>query len=468
MALSVFDTKLREKVKLTPQSGNEIRMYTCGPTVYDFAHIGNLRTYVFEDILRRTIKYFGMGVYQVMNLTDVDDKTIRRANERKLKLADFTQIYKDAFFKDLEALGIERAEKYPSATDHIDDMKKMIQTLIDQDVAYVAGDGNVFFRISSFPHYGALSHLCLDELKGGASQRVNADEYEKEAVCDFVLWKAYDKERDGDVKWQAPWGEGRPGWHIECSAMALALLGETIDLHVGGVDNIFPHHENEIAQSESCTHKVFARHWMHSSHLIVDGKKMSKSLGNFYTFRDLEKLGYSGREVRYMLMATHYRMQLNFTMDGLKGARNSLERLDDFVRRVQSLKGEDLVNIDEILSSVEGEFRGYLGDDLNISGALAALFGFVRTINSLCDSGQIGARASKNIMAFLQSIDCVLGVLLKQEVSVPKRILEALKERESARRSKNWALADKLRDEIYIAGFVIEDGDEGPRVKPSR
>lgn len=468
MKLRIYDTKLRAKVDLVPHKGNQILLYTCGPTVYDFAHIGNLRTYVFEDILRRTIKYFGMGIRQVMNLTDVDDKTIRRANERGLKLADFTQKYKDAFFEDLAALGIEKAEVYPSATDYIDDMKKMIQKLIDQDFAYVASDGNVFFRISSFPSYGALSHLCLDELKGGASNRVNADEYEKETISDFVLWKAYDKGRDGDVRWASPWGEGRPGWHIECSAMALALLGETIDLHVGGIDNMFPHHENEIAQSEACTHKVFARHWMHSAHLIVNGKKMSKSLGNFYTFRDLEKLGYSGREVRYMLLATHYRMQLNFTMDGLMAARNALERIDDFVYRVKSLKGDDQLDVSDLLSDVDQEFRTLLADDLNTSGALSALFGFIRKVNSLCDLGQIGEAGGKKIFAFLQQMDCVIGVLPTEKIEVPKRISEALQERNEARRLKNWALADRLRDEIYAAGFVIEDGDEGPRVKPAR
>jgi cysteinyl-tRNA synthetase len=340
--LKFYNTETREKEEIFPSNGRIIRMYTCGPTVYNFAHIGNFRTYVFEDLLRRTIKFFGFSIQQAMNLTDVDDKTIKGALEKKITLNAFTQPFKEAFFEDLKTMGIESVEHYPQATDYIPEMIAMIQTLIEKGLAYRGHDESIYFAIAKFPSYGRLSHLHLNALKAGASQRVAVDEYDKENISDFVLWKAYDPVRDGDIFWESPFGKGRPGWHIECSAMAMRLLGETIDIHVGGVDNMFPHHENEIAQSEGYSSCKFVKHWLHSEHLLVDHKKMSKSLGNFYTLRDLLKAGYTGRQVRYMLLHTHYRTPLNFTLAGLDAAAQTLIRLSDFMLRLQNIRREKM------------------------------------------------------------------------------------------------------------------------------
>lgn len=338
----LYNTETKQKEAVHPLDGRTIRMYTCGPTVYNYAHIGNFRTYVFEDLLRRSIQFFGFPVRQAMNLTDVDDKTLKGAIQNNVSLDDFTKTYKDAFFEDLKTLNIEPVEFYPAATDYIDEMVAIIQGLLEKGVAYRGIDESIYFSISKFPSYGRLSHLHIDELKAGASNRVGVDEYDKDNVCDFVLWKAYDPSRDGEIFWKSPFGPGRPGWHIECSAMAMKLLGESIDIHVGGVDNCFPHHENEIAQSEAFSGKQFVRHWLHAEHLLVDHKKMSKSLGNFYTLRDLLSKGYTGSEVRYMLLQTHYRTQLNFTFEGLDASRATLNRLADFIQRLREIKSEKI------------------------------------------------------------------------------------------------------------------------------
>jgi cysteinyl-tRNA synthetase len=340
--LKLYNTETREKEEITPTDGQTIRMYTCGPTVYNFAHIGNFRTYVFEDLLRRAIKFFGFSIQQVMNLTDIDDKTIKGAIENKVSLDAFTKPFKEAFFQDLKTLGIESVEHYPQATDFIPEMITIIQALLEKGVAYRGHDGSIYFAIAKFPSYGRLSHLHLDELQAGASNRVNMDEYDKENVSDFVLWKAYDPTRDGEIFWESPFGKGRPGWHIECSAMAMKLLGESLDIHVGGVDNMFPHHENEIAQSEAYSSRHFVKHWLHSEHLLVDHKKMSKSLGNFYTLRDLLNQGYTGQQVRYMLLHTHYRTPLNFTFEGLDAALQTLTRMADFILRMQDIRREKM------------------------------------------------------------------------------------------------------------------------------
>ncbi|NGX26412.1 MAG: Cysteine--tRNA ligase, partial [Chlamydiae bacterium] len=372
--MKLYNTETRQKEKIVPLEDNKIRMYTCGPTVYNFAHIGNFRTYIFEDLLRRTLKYFGFALTQVMNITDIDDKTLAGAIHENKTLKEYTKLYEEAFFKDLQTLNIEKVEHYPFATDFVPQMIEIIQGLKDKGIAYRGGDGSIYFSIGKFPSYGRLSHLNLEDLKAGASERVGTDEYDKENVADFVLWKAYDPKRDGQIFWESPFGKGRPGWHIECSAMAMDLLGKTIDIHVGGVDNIFPHHENEIAQSEAFSGKPFVKHWLHSEHLLVDHKKMSKSLGNFYTLRDLLEKGYTGPEVRYLLLTAHYRMQLNFTMEGLDAARSSLERLSDFALRLQKVEGRDDSDIDSILTKTRESFQTALADDLNISPALAALF----------------------------------------------------------------------------------------------
>ena len=465
--LSLYNTESRECELLRPPPGREeLLVYTCGPTVYHYAHIGNFRTYVFEDLLRRTLRYFGTRVVQVMNLTDVDDKTIRGARKQGVDLKQYTHTYKQAFFRDLKTLNIEPVEFYPAATDYITAMIAMIEKLLEKKMAYRGKSRDIFFAIAQFPNYGRLSHLDLSALKAGASERVAADEYEKEAAADFVLWKAYDPDRDGEIYWDSPFGKGRPGWHIECSAMATKLLGDTVDLHVGGVDNIFPHHENEIAQSEACSNHLFVRHWAHCEHLIVEGKKMSKSLGNFYTLRDLIDRGYTGREVRYLLIATHYRTQLNFTFEGLNSARQALSRLRSFIERLRALAHPKGQSLTPILNQAQVAFDQALADDLNISVALAALFDFVRAVNAACDEEKVSVEGASNAMAFLRSIDQVLGFLpLEQETPVPEDILEALEKRKVARQNKDWATADEQRNYIEQKGYQIEDTANGSYVR---
>ena len=465
--MKLYNTETRKKEEITPLEKGKIRLYTCGPTVYNFAHIGNFRCYVFEDLLRRTLQYFSFDVNHVMNITDIDDKTLAGAIHEKKTLKAYTAPYTQAFFKDLETLNIERAEHYPHATDFVPQMIEIIQTLIDKKIAYRGADESIYFSISKFPSYGRLSHLNMDELKAGASERVGTDEYDKENLADFVLWKAYDPKRDGEIFWESPFGKGRPGWHIECSAMAMSILGKTIDIHVGGVDNMFPHHENEIAQSEACSGELFVKHWLHCEHLLVDHKKMSKSLGNFYTLRDLLNKGYTGREVRFMLLNSHYRMQLNFTLEGLEAARATLERLGDFVDRLQKINSASQDQIDDLLAATRDTFKSSLADDLNISPALAALFDLVRKVNQLCDQRALGKQDAEKVLSFLHEIDAVLGVIPfeREELDIPTNLLEALKKREEARQSKNWAEADKQRDMITSNGYLIEDTPSGPRLK---
>lgn len=462
--VKLYNTQTRSKEEVQPKSGKTFNIYTCGPTVYDFAHIGNFRTYVFEDLLRRTLQYFGYKVNQVMNITDVDDKTIRGALSAKKTLAEYTKPFTEAFFDDLKTLFIQPAEKYPKATDHFPEMIAMIETLLQKNIAYKGQDGSIYFRISQFPTYGKLSHLKLDELEQGASARTASDEYEKETAADFVLWKAYDEKRDGNIFWESPFGKGRPGWHLECSAMAHKHLGETLDIHCGGVDNIFPHHENEIAQSECCFNKPLSRYWLHSEHLLVDNKKMSKSLGNFYTLRNLLDKGYSGREVRYLLLSSHYRTQLNFTLEGLTAARNSLKRLDDFIQRLQQADGTGTIDF----TKTEERFAAGLSDDLNISVSLASLFDLVRDVNALIDQKNLSKEGAEKILTFLQKCNEVLAVLQfeKEQLEIPQEVTELLKNRNEARAAKNWAEADSLRVQITDKGFMIIDGSDGPELLP--
>lgn len=466
--LMFFNTETRAKKILKPHDGRKITMYTCGPTVYDYAHIGNYRTYIFEDLLRRTLKFFGLNVTQVMNLTDVDDKTIKGAIRKNLTLDEYTKPYKEAFFEDLKTLNIEPAEHYPAATDYIDEMIGMIQQLIDKGVAYKGGDGSIYYAIKKFPRYGCLSHLKMDELKAGASERVASDEYEKENVADFVLWKKYDPTRDGNIYWESPFGPGRPGWHLECSAMAMKILGNTIDIHCGGVDNIFPHHENEIAQSESCSNEHFVKVWMHSEHLIVENKKMSKSLGNFYTLRNLIEKGFTGQQIRYMLLQTHYKTQLNFTFEGLEAVKHTLQRLDDFVQRMYEVDNKETDHSVALLLEISLiSFAKSLADDLNISKALASVFDLVREVNGLCDDGKMSTQEAAKVIEVMRRFDTVLGVLNfeKKELEIPSDLVEALEKRIEARHNKEWGKADELRNYIQSRGYVIEDTPSGARLK---
>lgn len=465
MKLKIFNTETREKETVSSHGGGPVRMYTCGPTIYNFAHIGNFRTYVFEDLLRRTIQFFGFKIDQVMNLTDLDDKTIGGAIAKKIPLKEFTEPFRVAFFEDLKTLHIQKVEHYPAATNYIPEMIQMIQTLLQKGYAYKSPNGSIYFSIRKFPRYGRLSHLNLDDLKVNASGDNEADEYEKENLSDFVLWKTYDPERDGKIFWESPFGPGRPGWHIECSAMATKLLGETIDIHCGGVDNMFPHHENEIAQSECCSGHQFVHIWAHAEHLLVDHKKMSKSLGNFYTLRDLLKKGYTGSEVRYLLLSTHYRTQLNFTFAGLDAARSSLKRIEELVVRLREVGGEHPRS--DCLDRARTRFKNALADDLNISVALAALFDLIRELNTLCDEEELGRSEAQEAIKLFGEWDEVLGVLPleKRGETIPHDLLEMLKQREEARRAKNWPLSDEMRKEIESRGYIIEDAPSGARLK---
>jgi len=406
-----------------------------------------------------------------MNLTDVDDKTIKGAIKNNVSLMEYTEPYKKAFFEDLHSLNIQPAERYPAATSYIPAMIEMIQQLLDKGFAYQGGDGSIYYAIRKFPKYGCLSHLKLDELQTGASERIAADEYDKESASDFVLWKKYDPTRDGGIFWESPFGQGRPGWHLECSAMAKELLGESIDIHVGGIDNMFPHHENEIAQTEACTGKTFAKMWMHSEHLIVENKKMSKSLNNFYTFRDLQDKGFTGIQVRYMLMQTHYKTQLNFTFVGLESVKSSLQRLSAFITRLLEVQQHENATsgewIDEELNAYHHRFATALADDLNISVALATLFDMVREINSYIDQKRIFKIEATRVLDLLRRFDTVLGVLPFPDASdtIPEELEKALADRIEARNAKDWKKADLLRDFIASKGYVIEDTATGARLK---
>lgn len=463
MALQFHNTLTRRADPFKPldPEGRRVKLYTCGPTVYNHAHIGNFRAYVFEDLLQRHLEYRGYQVDRVMNLTDVDDKTIRGAREKGVPLAEFTAPFKQAFFEDLKTLHIKPAGAFPCATDpeHIGRMISMIGDLIDRGHAYRAEDGSVYFRLASFPAYGRLAHLNVDELR--PSGRISSDEYEKESLGDFALWKAHD-EGDGDVAWDSPWGRGRPGWHIECSAMATALLGEQLDIHCGGVDNIFPHHEAEIAQTECCTGRTFVQLWMHCAHLMVDGRKMAKSLGNFHTLRDLLSRGWTGREVRYVLISAHYRLPLNFTFDGLAAARSALQRLDEWRERLGELASTAAAS-EPHPAATEDRFGAALDDDLNISAALGALFDLVRETNRAMDAGELSPEAARGLLDYLRGIDAVLA-FEPESAELPADVAALLGERNAARASKDWTRSDILREELLARGWLVKDTKEGTKL----
>lgn len=461
-----FNTLTRQIEPMETIEPGVVRMYTCGPTVYNHAHIGNFRAYVFEDLLQRHLEYRGYRVRRVMNLTDVDDKTIRGCGAAGIPLAEFTRPFKEAFFADLDALRIRRADVFPEAThpDHIARMIFMIGELVRAGHAYRADDGSVYFRIASFEGYGRLARLNIDELRPGA--RVASDEYEKENVGDFALWKAWTA-ADGDVGWESPWGRGRPGWHIECSAMATGILGDEIDIHCGGEDNIFPHHEAEIAQSESVTGKRFVRLWMHCRHLLVDGKKMAKSEGNFFTLRDLLAKGWSGREVRYVLLSVKYREPLNFTLESLEAARSALLRYDEWSRATASAAAAAGEGAGEAPEGMDLEaFGRALDDDLNISAALGALFDVIRQSNRLMAEGRLGPAAARSLAKWKEGVESVLAIGAG-EAAVPAEITELVEERARARTAKNWALSDELRDRIARAGWTVKDTKDGQVVTPA-
>jgi cysteinyl-tRNA synthetase len=461
-SISFFNTLTRKKETFKPIEQDKVKMYTCGPTVYDFAHIGNFRAFLFEDLLKRWLIQHGFKVTHVMNLTDVDDKTIKGSQKQGLPLRQFTDFYVKAFFEDIKALNIQPADVYPKATDHIPEMVEIIKTLMEKGIAYRGEDGSIYYAVSKFPDYGKLSHIKVGELKAGA--RVNQDEYAKEEAQDFALWKAWTPE-DGDVYWETELGKGRPGWHIECSAMSMKYLGETFDIHCGGVDNMFPHHENEIAQSEAATGKKFVNYWMHNEHLQVEGKKMAKRFGNFYTLRDLLTKGYDPIAIRYLLLSTHYRQQFNFTFEGLEAAKSAVERLRNFTRRLHDADGKECKEVSTLIEKLEAGFGGSMDDDLNISVALASLFDFVRDINNLLDSNMISKAEATDIGRLMMRVDEVLGVIGKVEAeeALPQDIDALVQKREEARKAKNWKEADAIRAQLKEMGIVLEDTAQGVR-----
>ncbi len=451
------NTLTRRSEPFRPLEDEHARIYTCGPTVYNFVHIGNLRTFLFEDVLRRTLKAFGYRVTQVMNLTDIDDKTIKGANAEGISLREFTDRYAAAFFADIDALRIERAEHYPRATEFIPQQIELVRRLAERGHTYVQ-DGSTYFRIATFPSYGKLSGVRLDEIRAGA--RVDADEYEKEDVRDFVLWKA---PKPGEPTWESPLGPGRPGWHLECSAMSMSLLGESFDIHTGAVDNIFPHHENEIAQSEGATGKPFVHTWLHAEHLIVEGQKMAKSLGNFFTLRDLLERGHDPLAIRYLLIAVPYRQKLNFTFDGLKGAAAAVERIGNTLRRLRHTppaSGEGDLSAADVDVFVE-EFDDGLADDLNTARALAAFHTLLTKVNQALDGGGIASGARGRLDGVFARVAAVLDVLPREEAAGDAEVEAFVAEREAARKARDYARADEIRRALTERGIVLEDTPHG-------
>ena len=465
MALRFYNTLTQQVEDFVPQHDNEVRMYTCGPTVYNFVHIGNLRTFTFQDILRRWLQARGYKLNHVMNITDVDDKILRNAAKEGKSLKDYTEPYTEAFLEDTGKLRLQRPERMVKATDHINEMVQAIETLDQKGFTYTS-EGSTYYRISKFPAYGKLSHLDFSGMKDGA--RVDNDEYDKDSARDFVLWKA--RKDNETFWWDTPIGAGRPGWHIECSVMAMKYLGETLDIHAGGIDLTFPHHENEIAQSEAISGKPFAKYWLHSEHLNIDMQKMSKSLGNFYTLRDLVGMGYTADQLRYLLASVPYRKKLNFTLDGLVAAKSSIQRLRDYKLRLDTGKFPAGAS-DEIATrtlKARDEFDASLDDDLNTAEALAAVFEYVRETNILMDAGGFPAgnvAAAQELLARFDTVFDVLkpdpheGGLSDAEIDV------AIAARATAKKSKNFAEADRIRKDLDAAGIILEDTKEGVRWK---
>jgi cysteinyl-tRNA synthetase len=473
MPLRIYNTLTGSVEELVPGGVKKERVedyppvtiYSCGPTVYGYAHIGNFRTFVFNDFLRRYLKFRGYKVDHAMNITDVDDKTIAGAAGEGISLKEYTERYAGIFSEDLAALNIETVEHMPKATESIDAMIAIIELLHKNGYVYEK-DGSLYFHIARFKNYGRLSRLDTREIKTGL--RYDTDEYAKDDVRDFVLWKA---PKGNDVYWETPFGRGRPGWHIECSAMIRKIFNATIDIHTGGVDLIFPHHENEIAQSEAAYGERFVRHWIHAEHLLVDGSKMSKSQGNFYTLRDLLAKGYSRRAIRYILISGHYRKQFNFTLQGIDQAGQALERIDNLLTRLEDVKKEIAPNpeVRKLADAMIGEFTEAVDDDLNISGGLGSLFDFIHAINTLISTDLISHSDVTAVMEALNRIDAVLGCIFfadKEKSDIDDDWVESMiAERLKSRKDKNFARADEIRQLLSEKGVILEDTKEGTRWK---
>lgn len=470
MGLKLFNTLARSIQEFTPLAPPKVGMYCCGPTVYDFAHIGNWRTFVFGDLVRRYLEFKEFKVTHVMNITDVEDKIIRRVRETKMSLRDFTGKFETAFLDDLKTLNCREPHQKPRATEHIAEIISLIEKLLARGIAYKAADGSVYFSIEKYRgcgcKYGQLVNLNFDEMRVG--ERVASDEYDKESLADFALWKARVPD-DGDVFWPSPFGEGRPGWHIECSAMSMKVLGTSFDLHLGGEDLKFPHHEDEIAQSEGATEKPFVKYWLHGAHLLVEGKKMSKSLGNFFTLRDLLAKGFSGREVRYALLQAHYRESFNFTLDGLSGAKSALARIDECVSKLREmfkpLNGSTVGSPKQSNNQTIQQFSDSLDDDLNISAAWAVVFEWVRETNKRIAENSLSADDAAAALTIWEKMDSVLGIGTKSEAEIPADVAALAEARQAAKKAKDFKRADEIRSELKTKGWVVEDTPKGPKLK---
>lgn len=460
MAIRFYNTLTKQKEDFIPINEGEVRIYTCGPTVYDTAHIGNFRTFVFEDLLKRFFLLKRFKVTHVMNITDVDDKTIQRSSSEKIKITELTDKYIDLFFNDLDTLKIIRADIYPKATEHLDVMIDMIQKLVDKGYAYQSDDKSIYFNINKFDDYGKLAKLNMEEqIK---SERIASDEYSKDNPQDFVLWKAWKKE-DGEVFWNSPWGKGRPGWHIECSAMSTKYLGEHFDIHCGGVDNIFPHHENEIAQAECAHDEKFVNYWLHSEHLTVNSGKMSKSLGNFYKISDLIEMGFTPESLRYLLLNGHYRTKIDFSVIKKHEALKVVQRVNDFHDRLLQISDDN-----DASNELPAEFYSFveaLEDDLNTSQAMGVFFEWLRKINNKLDENTIKNSEIAESINFVDKFNSVFD-LLTPKLEIPKEVTNLAKLRENARKNKDWSKADSLRAELNELGWNIEDTNDGAKLKP--
>ena len=472
MALKLFNTLSRSVQEFAPldPAQKKVGMYCCGPTVYDFAHIGNWRTFVFADLVRRTLEFSGYDVQHVMNITDIEDKIIKRVREQKTSLREFTEKFETAFLDDLKALNCKEPHVKPRATEYIAEIISLIEKLVARGIAYKASDGSVYFSITKYQgcgcNYGKLLKLNFDEMRAG--ERVSADEYEKESVADFALWKARVPD-DGDIFWPSPFGEGRPGWHIECSAMSMKVLGESFDLHLGGEDLKFPHHEDEIAQSEGATGKPFVKYWLHGAHLLVEGKKMSKSLGNYFTLRDLQAKGFTGREVRYLLLTAHYRETFNFTLDGLHGAKTALARIDECVAKLRE-RAAEMLSLEKnpgqnSVVSLLPSFTAALEEDLNISAAWGAMFEWVREMNRRLGEHSLSPTAAETALIEWNKVDSVLGIGAKSEMEIPAEISALAEARVAAKNAKDFKRSDAIRDELKAKGWVVEDSPKGFKLK---
>ena len=465
--LRLRNTLTRALEEFRPLEGKRVRMYACGPTVYDYGHIGNFRTFVAVDVLRRYLKYLGYEVLHVMNITDVEDKIIRNMLQQGRGLKDYTEFYIEAFLEDCQSLSIERAEIIPRATDHIPEMVAIMNRLSDRGYTYTS-EGSLYFSINSFEGYGKLSGLKLEGNLAGA--RVDVDEYEKADARDFVLWKG--PKEAGEPQWDSPFGAGRPGWHLECSAMSMKYLGESFDLHAGGVDLIFPHHENEIAQSEGATGKPFVKTWFHVEFLLVEGEKMSKSKGNYHTVRSLIEQGFSPAAIRYLLLSVPYRTQLNFTLEGLRGAESALEKLRNFRRRVKEYAGAAGAHarVGEIIAKARGDFEAGMDDDLNTAGALAALHDLRRDVNVAIDAGEFGADDRQAVLDFIARADSVLGILGgadegQLDAQLAAEVESLIEQRNAARKNRDFKRADEIRNQLAGRGILLEDTPQGTKWK---